>query len=94
MFITSPGYLSACLQLEAFLDNLTDIVDQLLMFFNVLSYREKGFNKSYTVCGGEQRTKNIYISTSNIIEITLTEMALEAGQFVLHYQGNLYKWEE
>ncbi len=63
-------------------------IPQSILFFNVLSYREKGFNKSYTVCGGEQRTKNVYVSTSNIIEITLTEMSLDAGQFVIHYQGD------
>ena len=44
-----------------------------------------------TVCGGEQRVKNVYLSSSNVLEIQMSRYTQpkKAAHFVLRYEGEL-----
>ena len=42
-----------------------------------------------TICGGEQRINQVYVSSSNVIDITIhnKEPSTEFKQFILKYEG-------
>ena len=48
--------------------------------------------KGATVCGGEKRIKNIYLSDSHqlTIEIIPSQSTENAAEFLLQYEGNIY----
>ncbi len=49
--------------------------------------RERDGGHSQTLCGGEQRFRNILVSKSHILEIRVIQSQHSANNFVLQYQG-------
>lgn len=50
---------------------------------------KEAHSKSSTVCGGEQRTKNIYISDTNIVQVEIIPSRSDGSttEFLLSYSG-------
>ena len=51
--------------------------------------KEMSTGRHFTICGGYERTRHVYITTSHHIQIRIIGQTEEdqTGRFLLHYQG-------
>ena len=48
----------------------------------------EGSRSQQTICGGNERTRNVYVSRSNVVHIELAaRRTRDAGAFLLEYEG-------
>ena len=49
--------------------------------------REPEYNRSHIVCRGKQRTKQVFLSVSHSVQISVMQNPGKLGQFLLQYKG-------
>ena len=52
-------------------------------------FRERSYNRTHVVCAGLDRVRQVYLSLSNSLEVSVIDRPKDLGQFVLFYQSKL-----
>ena len=64
--------------------------DQPATFCDSYAVVSEGSSLQQTICGSDERTRNVYVSRSNIVEIFMTRrQTTETPNIVMEYNGTI-----